>query len=142
MTTAAAPQRICALLRTGVKLTAYEVAARCYCAKRHAQMLLLEMRECGLVHRHAWHRPAPGAGARNRRPIAIWAWGQGADAPKPAKDTANVIRRRRHTRLTEQFGLTMANRILKSRGQGGTSVLRLEGETAYQRGVPRGKYVR
>lgn len=142
MTVPAATIRVYNKLRDGGTHTAYELAEACFTDKRHVQNLLKLFRACGLAHRAGWIRPERPPGPTNRAFIARWAYGCREDAPKPARIANAVARRKRLERLKEQFGSEVANQILLSRKEGGTSVLKLEGEVVFRRGKPRGKYIR
>jgi len=136
------PQRICALYRLGGLHTAKQVSMLCHCTYRHAQYVIKKMHQCGLLHIAAWLKPEPGEGPRNRQPIAMYATGHKKDVAKPGKDNASVVRVRRLKRLKAQFGTDGANRILRSRREGGAHLLAIDGQIAFKRGKPRGKYLR
>lgn len=118
--------------------TASEIAAACHIVVRHAQRLLRHGHTAGWLHYPAWRKDT---GPGGHLPARLWRLGPGQDAPRPERDSAITVRRRRKARLVDQFGRGLAHKILISRRSGGAAVLHLEGELVYRRGKPRGRRV-
>lgn len=124
-------------LRDAGPATAQDLADACYVVKRHAHWSLNRLHELGLVHIKAWRKQF-GEGSRGRPHIAVWVYGHGTHAPKPAPELARDVQVRRANRLRRQHGEDVARKILASRRDNGASVIVVDGEVVYRRQSPRG----
>lgn len=130
-------QRLLDFLADNGPAIAQDVAAAIFCCKRNAQYLLRQMHEAGEVHISGWVK-LNGEGQRGRQPIRLWSPGPGQDTPKPERDSAVVIRKRRARRLKERYGQDYM-KVLNSRSNGGVSVLMRDGVLIYKRARPAGR---
>lgn len=120
--------------------TAYELAEACFVVRRHAQWSLNRLHEVGLAHIVSWRKQF-GTGARGRPYSAVWVYGPGKHAERPAPESPASTQRRRAQRLVSHHGVEIASRILYSRKNGGADRIVQDGVTIYQRASPRGKRV-
>jgi hypothetical protein len=137
MTYPAGLMRVFNYLRDVGPATCLELAEHCFVVPRHAQYCVTQLAELGLVHIGGWRRQF-GAGARFRRPLAVWHFGYGKTACRVVDNSAKSARDRRVKRLREEFGDEIASRILASRSNGGADRIVVDGRTLYERGKPRG----
>lgn len=129
--------RAIAWMETHGPCSAHDLADAIHTAKRNAQWVLTNMRAADWAHIKRWKQRRLGE-LGNHTPMALWSLGKGKDAPKPARRTQVQIQSDRKKRIEARFGPDAA-KVLRSRSRGGSSVLRVEGETLYQRGQPRGR---
>ena len=138
MTTPLAIPRIYNALRELGRGSNEEISAKAFCGVKHTRKVLMDLRECGLVH-IADYRKRDGVGGTR---IHIWQFGPGEEHEKVVVKDHIQIRRKRRRRLVSEYGVEIARRIIASRSKGGADRIVVDGKTVYQRGKPRGKYAR
>lgn len=112
--------------------TRWTMAKECHIDQYHAANIVrLMIRLGGLLHISGWSRPESGHGSY----APIYSIGPGANKPKPKQLTATVKSRNRRNSLIERFGDSLiAERICRSRRNGGADRIVIDGKTIYQRG--------
>ena len=128
---------MCAFLSSVTMATTEEIAIACNLSEKHVRKTLSLWRSLGLVHK-AGHIRREGIGGTQ---IIQWARGHAPDAKPLPREDASTIRRRRLRKLKTLYDTTIANKILRSRRQGGPSKIVRDGKTIYERGKPRGAQV-
>lgn len=120
-------QRLVAALKKKKHGDSSSLAERAIMSVGRAQIILKKLHEAGSVRIVGWKRPQ-GSGAL----AAIWAWGKGADAPRPAKLTNAERCRRYQAALRARLGkdYTAVRKAQETRVPGRTIVI--GGKKVYQ----------
>ena len=103
-----------------------------YSLKRSQEVMRL-LHSIGVVHISAWRPCTIGGG----RPAKVWNGWPGKDIPLPAPIPASTSRReswhRTHQRHVQNYGVAIANKIMRARNNGGADQVVIDGKTVYQR---------